>query len=94
MKKIIEKIHGMMSMEDLRAINKAAVKRLNELHLDKCEDLRTNFNVGDEVEWVSGKKGGLKMGGKIIRKNIKTATVATLHNGTWNVAWVFLTKKT
>ena len=84
-----------LSLRELRDLNKIIVAQINQKQTLVDVNAANNFSIGDQVSWVSSKSGKL-MVGKIIRCNVKTATVMVGLkvglNQRWSVSWSFLKK--
>lgn len=81
-----------MAYDDLRKLNEIIRARIKQMALDQNITLAGQFSIGDNVRWTHK---NVAHHGKIIRCNLKTATVqeTNARQDKWSIEWSLLTKE-
>lgn len=78
-----------LSLDELIALNKQVIRRINYMQSLKTRSQLDRFEVGDRVGF---QKDGRMVEGMVTRVNRRSLSVCTLDNDHWNIHPGFLTK--
>ena len=89
MSNLISEIMKISDEDELRDLNDLIVSRLRDMYSIRQMQAKSQFKIGDEVNFFSNKVGLLS--GRVVKKNPKTIVVST-PNGEWRVSPSMLNK--